>query len=75
MDFDYYAQASDQPKRRRPNAGKRRPRTKGPISGRLALDPQLRGNVGVVSDDLATELFSQGVLTGECCLDSCGHDL
>lgn len=66
MDFDYYthAQSPDQPKRRRPNAGKRRQRGKGPVSARLALDPQLDGNVGVVSDDLANDLF-QGVLNGE----------
>lgn len=69
MDFDYYghAQSPDQSKRRRPNAGKRRQRTKAPVSARLALDQQLRGNVGVVSDDLANDLF-QGVLNGECVL-------
>lgn len=65
MDFDYYSQSPDQPKRRRPNAGKRRQRAKGPVSARLTLDGQLRGNVGIVSDDLATDLFHQGVLTGE----------
>lgn len=66
MDLDYaHAQSPDQPKRRRPNARKRHQRAKGPISARLALDPQLRGNVGVLSDDLANDLF-QGVLNGEC---------
>lgn len=32
-------------------------RNRAPISARLSLDPQLRGNVGVVSEDLAGDLF------------------
>ncbi|ODM15117.1 Peroxisomal biogenesis factor 6 [Aspergillus cristatus] len=61
MDFEHYGgQSADQPKRqrrRRPNAARRLLRNKAPISARLTLDPQLRGNVGIVSDDLVNDLF------------------
>ena len=38
---------------------------KAPIAARLALDPQLRGKVGIVSEDLANDLFQQQALQGE----------
>lgn len=70
MDFEHYGgqSAADQPKqrRRRRNAGRRLLRNKGPLSARLTLDPQLRGNVGIVSDDLVSDLFQHRDLTGEC---------
>ncbi|OXV08370.1 hypothetical protein Egran_03868 [Elaphomyces granulatus] len=47
---------SDQPKRRRKGLrGRVHPRA--PISARLVLDSQLRGDVGVLSDDLVNDLF------------------
>lgn len=73
MDFEHYGgqSAADQPKqrRRRRNAGRRLLRNKGPLSARLTLDPQLRGNVGIVSDDLVSDLFQHRELTGECGMD------
>jgi peroxin-6 len=65
MDFDHYEQSSQQPKQRRKRAGKRRMRNKLPVAARIALDPQLRGNVGVLSEDLANDLFAQQTLQGE----------
>ncbi|KAL2008801.1 hypothetical protein VTN00DRAFT_6995 [Thermoascus crustaceus] len=47
----------DQPRRRRWRAGRRRLRNRAPISARLVLDQSLRGDVGVLSDDLVTDLF------------------
>jgi peroxin-6 len=41
-------------------------RNKAPISARLVLDAQLRGNVGVLSEDLANDLFQQRDLQGKC---------
>lgn len=41
-------------------------RNKAPISARLTLDPQLRGNVGIVSDDLVNDLFQYREVKGEC---------
>jgi peroxin-6 len=40
-------------------------RNKAPISARLVLDAQLRGNVGVLSEDLANDLFQQRDLQGK----------
>jgi len=40
-------------------------RNKLPVAARLALDPQLRGNVGVLSEDLANDLFAQQTLQGK----------
>lgn len=40
-------------------------RNKLPVAARIALDPQLRGNVGVLSEDLANDLFAQQTLQGE----------
>lgn len=37
-------------------------RNRAPISARLSLDPQLRGNVGVVSEDLAGDLFHNSTI-------------
>lgn len=65
MAADHYGQNSEQLRRRRQDVSKRRQRARGPVSARLALDHQLRGNVGLVSDDLANDLLQQGVLTGE----------
>ena len=69
MDFEHYGgQSADQPKRqrrRRPNAARRLLRNKAPISARLTLDPQLRGNVGIVSDDLVNDLFQYREVKGE----------
>ncbi|KAL5360074.1 hypothetical protein BJX96DRAFT_67744 [Aspergillus floccosus] len=44
-------------KRRRRNVGRKRLRTRAPISARLSLDHQLRGGVGMISDDLVKDLF------------------
>ncbi|PLN82254.1 peroxisome assembly factor 2 [Aspergillus taichungensis] len=57
MDFERHDPPSEQPKRRRRNVARRRLRNRAPISARLSLDSQLRGSVGVVSDDLANDLF------------------
>ncbi|CAL5866115.1 uncharacterized protein PFLUO_LOCUS322 [Penicillium psychrofluorescens] len=59
MDHEHYGQGSHQPRQRRRKAGTTRLRNKGPISARLVLDAQLRGNVGVLSEDLANDLFQQ----------------
>lgn len=64
MDFEHYGQSSQQPRQRRKRAGKRRQRNKPPVSARLALDPQLTGNVGVLSEDLAIDLFPQQAIQG-----------
>lgn len=40
-------------------------RNKLPVAARIAMDPQLRGNVGVLSEDLANDLFAQQTLQGE----------
>lgn len=55
----------DQPRRRRRRAGRRRLRNRAPISARLMLDQSLRGDVGVLSDDLVTDLFPGSNLAGE----------
>lgn len=72
MDFDQYGaqiaqRSADQPKRRRRNAARRLLRNKAPFSARLTLDPQLRGSIGQVSDDLVNDLFQRRDLTGELC--------
>ncbi|KAA8645883.1 AAA family ATPase peroxin 6 [Aspergillus tanneri] len=63
---------SDQPKRLRRNAGGKRPRNRAPISAHIALDDQLRGNVGVLSDDLAADLFQSSGSTG---IDQDGNEI
>lgn len=65
MDHEHYGQGSHQPRQRRRKAGTTRLRNKGPISARLVLDAQLRGNVGVLSEDLANDLFQQRDLQGK----------
>lgn len=65
MDFDHYGQSSQQPRQRRKRVAKRRLRNKPPVAARLALDAQLRGNVGLLSEDLAKDLFPQQSLQGE----------
>jgi peroxin-6 len=65
MDFEQYGQSSQQPRQRRRRAGKRRLNNKAPIAARLALDPQLRGKVGILSEDLANDLFQQQALQGK----------
>jgi len=55
----------DLPRRRRRRAGRRRLRNRAPISARLVLDRNLRGDVGVLSDDLITDLFPGLHLAGE----------
>ncbi|KAJ5244977.1 peroxin-6 [Penicillium chrysogenum] len=62
MDFEQYGQSSQQPRQRRRRAGKRRLNNKVPIKARLALDAQLRGKVGILSEDLANDLFQQQAL-------------
>lgn len=66
--------AFDHPKKRR-----RRLRNKNALSARLVLDDSLRGDAGVLSDDLYSDLFpnattSQGELDFLVCLTS-GTDL
>ncbi|EAW09390.1 AAA family ATPase peroxin 6 [Aspergillus clavatus NRRL 1] len=63
MDFEHHNMAAEQPKRRRRNIAKRRLRNRAPISARLALDSQLRGSIGIVSDDLANDLFQPPSVT------------
>lgn len=67
MDLEQYAQSSNQPKQRgrRRRAGGRRQRNRAPISARLVIDHHLRGNVGVLSDDLVADLFPEQAMTGE----------
>ncbi|PGH09673.1 hypothetical protein AJ79_05639 [Helicocarpus griseus UAMH5409] len=49
---------SDRFKRRRRREGRRRRlHNKNPVSAKLVLDHHLRGDVGLISDDLATTLF------------------
>ncbi|KAJ5520407.1 hypothetical protein N7463_000860 [Penicillium fimorum] len=62
MDFEQYGQSSQQPRQRRRRAVKRRLNNKAPITARLALDPQLRGKIGILSEDLANDLFQQKAL-------------
>ncbi|KAJ5780676.1 hypothetical protein N7457_005836 [Penicillium paradoxum] len=62
MDFEQYGQSSQQPRQRKRRAGRRRLNNKAPIAARLALDPQLRGKVGILSEDLANDLFQQQAL-------------
>ncbi|KAJ5555281.1 hypothetical protein N7535_007720 [Penicillium sp. DV-2018c] len=62
MDLQQNGQSSQQPRQRRRRAGKRRLNNKAPIAARLALDPQLRGKVGILSEDLANDLFQQQAL-------------
>ncbi|PYH75786.1 peroxisomal biogenesis factor 6 [Aspergillus uvarum CBS 121591] len=60
MDYDHHDPSSEDPRRRRRrNRTRRRLRNRVPISARLSLDHQLRGNIGVVSDDLVGDLFSK----------------
>lgn len=65
MDFEQYGQSSQQPKQRRRRAGNRRLNNKAPIASRLALDSQLPGRVGILSEDLANDLFQQQTLQGK----------
>lgn len=66
MEFEQYGQSSQQqPQQRRRRVGKKRQRTKVPITARLALDPQLRGNTGILSEDIANSLFSHHALMGK----------
>jgi peroxin-6 len=48
---------ADLTKRRRRNVGRKRLRSRAPIAARLSLDHQLRGGVGMLSDDLVKDLF------------------
>ncbi|RAL10817.1 AAA family ATPase peroxin 6 [Aspergillus homomorphus CBS 101889] len=59
MDHDHHDPSPEPPRRRRRNMLRRRMRNRAPISARLSLDHQLRGNIGVVSDDLVGDLFSK----------------
>ncbi|KAE8351327.1 hypothetical protein BDV28DRAFT_22087 [Aspergillus coremiiformis] len=60
MDFERRDLISD---RRRRNIGRRRLRNRAPISARFTLDHQLRGSVGVLSDDLANDFFQLSSMT------------
>jgi hypothetical protein len=48
----------DQLKRKRRKVIRGRVHARAPIAARLVLDSHLRGDVGVLSDDLAKDLFS-----------------
>lgn len=50
--------ASDKRRRRR-----RRRQDKPPVSARLVLDNQIKGDVGILSEDLFRELFPHGKTT------------
>lgn len=49
--------ADDHQRRRRKEALRQRKINKGPISSRLMLDIRLKGEVGVISDELLADLF------------------
>ncbi|EFE38049.1 hypothetical protein TRV_07300, partial [Trichophyton verrucosum HKI 0517] len=49
--------ADDHQRRRRKEALRQRKNNKGPISSRLMLDIRLKGEVGVISDELLVDLF------------------
>lgn len=51
-------------RRRREGPGRRRANNKNPISARLVLDHHLRGDVGILSDDLAIDLFPGSSVEG-----------
>ncbi|KAJ9293092.1 hypothetical protein DTO271G3_8036 [Paecilomyces variotii] len=57
MDAERDGHLLNQPKRRRRKATRRRLRDRAPISAHLVLDQHFRGDVGVLSDDLVTDLF------------------
>jgi peroxin-6 len=64
--MEHVAHVPDHPKkRRRKPVNRRRLRSKDPISARLVLDHQLRGDIGVLSDDLVADLFPSLSLEGE----------
>jgi peroxin-6 len=65
MDFEQRNLNSDQPKQRRWKGGRRRLRNRAPVSARFTLDHQLRGNVGVLSDDLANDFFRLSTSPGK----------
>lgn len=63
------------PKRRRRKATRRRLRNKAPISARLVLDQHLRGDVGILSDDLVADLFPDVNLAGKWSVNECPGEL
>ena len=65
MDIYHLNHSSQLPRQRHRRTGKRRLNKKTPVAARIALNSQLRGHVGVLSEDLANDLFSQETLQGE----------
>ena len=57
-------QLREQPERRRRKVFRTKTHSRGPLLGRLNLDSHLRGDVGVLADDLVTDLFPSIDLTG-----------
>lgn len=65
MDVERDGHLLNPPKRRRRKATRRRLRNRAPISARIVLDQHFRGDVGVLSDDLVTDLFPDLDLAGK----------
>lgn len=65
MDAERDGHLLNQPRRRRRKATRRRLRDRAPISAHLVLDQHFRGDVGILSDDLVTDLFPGLDLAGK----------
>ena len=67
MDLEHFGQPSKQKQRRHRNGGtgRRRRNNRPPISANLVIDHQLRGSLGILSDDLLTDLFPEQAVAGE----------
>ncbi|OJJ48530.1 hypothetical protein ASPZODRAFT_158217 [Penicilliopsis zonata CBS 506.65] len=57
--------SSGQLSRRPRRSPRRRLQNRPPLSARLVIDPQLRGKVGLLSEDLASDLFQDNDRTGQ----------
>lgn len=53
-------------KRRRRDPRRRRVNNRNPVSARLVLDHHIQGDVGILSDDLAVDLFPGSSAQGVC---------
>lgn len=78
MERDSHSPGLARRRAQKPGVRRRRPSAKEPISARLVLDHRLRGDVGVLSDDLAADLFpgrlraEEGLLVLSVLVISCG---
>lgn len=53
-------------KRRRRDPRRRRVNNRNPVSAKLVLDHHIQGDVGILSDDLAVDLFPGSSAEGVC---------